>query len=126
MLTFLSMAGYAWIGLQFLIPGEGFTVCLFRNVTGLPCPSCGVTRSLLLIIGGDLQQALLVNPLGPVAAIALAGVPLWILKDFVTRKSTLSPLFLRIEKKIKTKKTIYMPLIALALLNWGWNILKEL
>lgn len=123
------MAGYAWIGLHLFFPGiqeTSFTVCLFRNITSIPCPSCGITRSLFLIIGGDLQGALLMNPLGFITALGLVTLPCWILTDILTNRPTLAQSILWTEKKIKSKRIIYMPLVALALINWGWNILKEL
>lgn len=124
------MAGYAWIGFH-LFSGDNdeassVTVCLFKNITGIPCPSCGITRSLLMLIAGDLPGALLMNPLGLFAAVTLLTFPLWILTDLFTGKNTLALSLLWTEKRIKTKKAIYIPLVALALLNWGWNILKEL
>lgn len=126
-LTILSVAGCAWIGFHLLAgTGNSATLCLFKNLTTIPCPSCGVTRSVLLFIRGDVYGALLMNPLGFVAAPALVAVPVWMIADAMAAKSTLAQAFLWTEKKIKTKKGIYMPLVALALLNWGWNIIKEL
>jgi hypothetical protein len=128
-LGILSTAGYAWIGFHLLFPdsaSSNLTVCLVKNVTGVPCPSCGTTRALLLLIAGDFQKALLTNPLCVVAGIGLLITPVWIAKDLVARTNTLALVFLWTEKKIKTKKAVYIPLVALALLNWGWNILKDL
>lgn len=128
-LTILSMAGYAWIGFHLFSKGiaeKTLTVCLLKNATCVPCPSCGITRSLLLLISGDIPAAILLNPLGCIVALALLILPVWILTDVVTQKNTLARSFLWTENKIKTKKAIYIPLVALALLNWGWNILKEL
>lgn len=42
----------------------GPTLCMFRNVTGLPCPFCGTTRSIGHILIGDFESALRLNPLG--------------------------------------------------------------
>jgi hypothetical protein len=128
LLAILSLAGYAWVGFNLAFPdsSNGFTVCLFRNVTGVPCPSCGITRSLLLFMSGNFREAMLLNPLGGFAALALIAAPLWIIFDLAARKNTLHCLFLWTERKIKTKKSISIPLVALVLLNWGWNILKDL
>lgn len=41
--------------------------CTFRNVTGIPCPSCGVTRTALALLDFDLASAALVNPLATIA-----------------------------------------------------------
>lgn len=44
--------------------------CLFRGVTGIPCPTCGVSRALVLLAHGDLRQGLAMNP---VFAVTLAA-----------------------------------------------------
>ena len=36
--------------------------CAFKLLTGLPCPFCGVTRSLAHYLQGDLRQAVLYSP----------------------------------------------------------------
>lgn len=53
--------------------------CLFHEMTGLPCPGCGMTRAIVALLHGDLAQAFTHHPLGvPVAAIwlllAVAGL----------------------------------------------------
>ena len=63
------------------MPGDGDTgvpLCLFRWVTGLPCPSCGMTRAFHAIAHGDLSAALHLNLASPLvfagtATIALLG-----------------------------------------------------
>jgi hypothetical protein len=47
--------------------GEYFTVCLFKNFSGLPCPGCGLTHSFCAIGKGNLEEAFRFNLLGPVA-----------------------------------------------------------
>jgi len=47
--------------------------CLFRKITGLPCPSCGVTRTLLLLGQGEIFQAFSLSPLFTLAAFGAAG-----------------------------------------------------
>ena len=42
----------------------GPSLCMFRNVTGLPCPFCGSTRSVGNILIGNFNIALHMNPLG--------------------------------------------------------------
>jgi hypothetical protein len=51
--------------------------CAFRRATGLPCPTCGLSRSTVLAIHGSLGAAWHVMPAGPVlilGALALAVV----------------------------------------------------
>jgi hypothetical protein len=40
------------------------SVCLFYNLTGLPCPGCGLTRSFVCLGHGHLRESLYWHPLG--------------------------------------------------------------
>ena len=64
-------------GLQYLtihadgsIGGVG-DICPFRNLTNLPCPLCGLTRSALSFFQGDFHASLLWHPLGPLVGIGV-------------------------------------------------------
>ena len=46
-------------------------VCVSRLLFGVTCPGCGMTRSVLMTLGGDLGGALAANPAGPVLVAAL-------------------------------------------------------
>lgn len=54
-----------WLGLvwlaQRLVPHA--VVCMFRRLTGMPCPSCGLTRGVMAVARGDLARGLAFNPL---------------------------------------------------------------
>jgi len=54
------------IWLTALGPGES-TICLLRNWTGVPCPGCGVTRSIAALLRGDYAEAFILHPLAPIA-----------------------------------------------------------
>ncbi len=58
-----------------------FALCVFKNLSGLPCPTCGSTRAMGRLFSLDLAGALAMNPLttlgaGVVAAWALADLAL--------------------------------------------------
>ena len=54
---------------------EGPTLCPFRLATGVPCPFCRITRSLLALGQGRLETSLQLSPVGIVVPLvaALAG-----------------------------------------------------
>jgi hypothetical protein len=42
------------------------SICLMQALLGLPCPGCGVTTSVLLLLRGGLTEALQANSAAPV------------------------------------------------------------
>jgi len=57
--------------------------CTFHRLTGVPCPTCGTTRTALAILDGDIVGAVLINPLAALAGIVfivggLMAIP-WLL-----------------------------------------------
>jgi hypothetical protein len=54
--------------------------CIFRSLTGIPCPTCGTTRAAAAFLDGDLIAALAANPLSAAGALLfVAGAPLAVL-----------------------------------------------
>jgi hypothetical protein len=51
----------------------GLPPCHFQTLSGLPCPACGMTTSLSLVMHGDLASAWRVNWAGVIVG-AMAGV----------------------------------------------------
>jgi hypothetical protein len=43
--------------------GQSIPTCMLRRVTGIPCATCGSTRGVLALLGGDVVQAFAFNPL---------------------------------------------------------------
>jgi hypothetical protein len=51
-------------------PGlTGFYKCPFHSITGIPCLTCGMTRSFQHIVHGRLLEAFSLNPLGAMFCI---------------------------------------------------------
>lgn len=44
-------------------------VCALRSRFGLPCPTCGLTRSVVMSLHGEFAQAWRMAPVGPVAVV---------------------------------------------------------
>jgi len=54
-----------------------FEVCLFHKLTGLPCPTCGMTRAVCHAVHGHWAQSVACHPAGLILAAGLAGWMLW-------------------------------------------------
>jgi hypothetical protein len=60
---FLLLLGFFTV-MSFLSESYGTgSICLIYNTTGVPCPTCGMTRSYLALLHGDLSSAFLYHPL---------------------------------------------------------------
>lgn len=131
--TILAIAcffGFVWLGFTFaageFLHKHNFHVCIFKNITGYPCPACGTTRSVkMLLFDGDIGAAFLMNPIGIIVGVIMVFVPFWLLFDALTKRQTLFDAYVKTEKIISTKP-IALLLIALLILNWIWNLNKQL
>ena len=123
--TLLCLASYSWLFYQLTgnIVYSNESICIFHNITHLPCPSCGITRSVIYILEGNFSAGLFLNPLGFIAFLGLIIIPIWLLYDFLSKKYSLA-LFYRNAEKFMQKKPVAITLIILICANWGWNILK--
>ena len=54
------------------------TLCVFKGLTGLPCPTCGSTRVLGRLFALDFAGALAMNPFTTLGAVLVAG---WAVAD---------------------------------------------
>jgi hypothetical protein len=57
-----------------LLPGDAGLPCPLRTITGVPCPLCGMTTSVVAAVHGNAADALAANPAG--IALVLAAVAL--------------------------------------------------
>jgi hypothetical protein len=67
LLVGISMVVIARLGIE-------VRLCIFKRITGLPCPSCGMTRGILAMLGGDLAGGWAFNPLGFSVLLACAAL----------------------------------------------------
>jgi len=51
--------------------------CVFRSLTGIPCPTCGTTRAATAFLQGDVMTAFINNPLATLAGLLfVVGAPI--------------------------------------------------
>ena len=127
-LLIACLAGYIWLYFGFkneITENNSVKVCVIKYVTNIPCPSCGSSRSVISLIKGDFISAFKFNPIGYLVAIIMIIAPIWILIDVIKKNKTLFDFYLKTEKYIR-KPNIAIPLILLVIINWIWNIVKEL
>ncbi len=115
------IAGYLFLlsGLFEYLPIHTF--CVFKGITGIPCPACGSTRATLLLFKGQFLNSLLINPLAIITNVLILISVTWMVVDLIKGKETFLPLLKR-DWSIKIKLTI-LPIVCV---NWIWNIIKTL
>ncbi len=47
--------------------------CTFKQIFGIPCPNCGMTRSVLMSLHGQFGDAFRLNPAGPLLALGVVA-----------------------------------------------------
>ncbi|WMJ73182.1 DUF2752 domain-containing protein [Cytophagaceae bacterium ABcell3] len=121
LLSVACLAGYIWLTIAFYMYNtnkeNAFSMCMIKNVTGIPCPSCGSTRAVMALLNGGLAESVLLNPFGVIVLSIMVLAPLWILFDLMLNKSSLHLFYNKAETFFR-KKYIAVPLIILVLANW--------
>ena len=71
----VAAIGAGGVGIAALLPAGGIEdgpiLCPFRGLTGLPCPGCGLTRSWVYVMHGDLGASVASNWFGPLLILAV-------------------------------------------------------
>ena len=121
------LAGYIWLYYNLYLQNtksSSESFCMIKRITNIPCPSCGSTRSVSSLLHGDFAGALYWNPLGLVILSIMIVLPIWLAVDLILKKDSLLQSYKSTEKILR-KKTVAIPLIILVIINWIWNIYKN-
>jgi hypothetical protein len=118
-------AGYGWLAYHTWSSYKptDFSFCWIKATTGYPCPACGTTRSVDALLQGEWGLALQLNPFGLPVLLIMLVAPVWIGMDLLKRSDSFFRMYQAVERKLSAKG-IALPLIALIVANWIWNIYK--
>jgi len=98
---------------------EAFSICLVKDVFGIPCPGCGLTRAFLFLGHGDVRSALELN-VNSVLIFSLV-VLYWLHSAFTT--------VTHFEFKVRLTKLETVLLLALAFTamasGWIYNLQRN-
>ncbi len=90
------------------------TLCMFKGMTGLPCPTCGGTRAFGRLFRGDLTGAVLMNPLVVLGALLVFG---WAIADLALLPKRRA---LALELHPRLAQVLRVTAVLLLLLNWAF------
>jgi hypothetical protein len=105
----------AWHGVA-----GGPVLCPFRAATGLPCPTCGLTRAAHAILHGDIGAAFAINPMA--AVLVLATPPAVALLALTNRKGGPA---IRMDASRTERLALRAALVGLVLVNWVYVLIKR-
>jgi hypothetical protein len=111
------------IAVNFIYRGTGNltslpTLCPFRLLTGVPCPACGISRSVGALSAGDFSTSTSIHPLGIFVALTIS---LFLIRpDWVIKLSDKYSLYFNQLNFVKKATLISITLITL----WLWNLLR--
>jgi len=100
---------------RFVPPGlTDFYRCPFHSITGIPCLSCGMTRSFRHVVHGRFLEAFNLNPLGALFCILTI---LFVVYAFTVLVFRLPRPRLRLESPVRNL-VLRFGLPGILLLNW--------
>jgi len=106
-------AGTLWLSFHF---GRPVQLCLIKNLTGIPCPTCGFTRGMLSFWDGQVLRAWLYNPL---LFSVLGFFVLLVAFRIISARS------IRIDLTKKERYAAWVVAAALIVSNWAYVILRD-
>ena len=97
-------------------PATAPSLCMWREITGVPCPTCGSTRAFFAASHGRIGEAFLLNPLLGAAA---AGGGAWLVLRLGFGRT------LQLDLSTRGRRALWSAAAALLALNWGYVIARE-
>jgi hypothetical protein len=116
-LVYGTMAILALVTAYFFPFTDLLPSCVFNTMTGIPCPTCGVTRSLVHLAQGNFLTAFRMNPLFALMIVTA-------LLAFMLNAISLIGKYPRITLTLTPSHTIILraAVILIFLINWVYLI----
>ncbi len=90
----------------------GLPPCAFRALTGIPCPSCGMTTSFAHVMRGRLLTAAWTNAGGCVLALGLVGLIPWCLASAAVGRT------IGVRSPERAAVVIVLSVVAITMIGW--------
>ena len=110
-----GIAVLALIALRIMPIAKYMPACVFKGVTGIPCPTCGATRSALFLSHGDLPASLGMNPL---FSIVLLGAGFYFLYSTVAYLMNLPRIIVTLSAY--EQRVARIGIIVIVMANWTY------
>jgi hypothetical protein len=94
--------------------------CVFKDLTGVPCPTCGATRSVVHLAQGELSASFGLNPLVPLCFVIAVIAFFYSLITLIFGIPRVGVILSDQEKNMARSGTV-----ALVLANWCYLIFSR-
>lgn len=115
----VALCGWIWIG--YTGKCAGVDICLFKHITGIPCPACGTTHTVHCLLQGNWDKAMQGNLLGFLCLPALFIVPFWILADWLMGRTSFYAFYRYVDNALM-HKTYFIIFMMIVVANWVWTL----
>jgi hypothetical protein len=121
-LVYLAVAGTGLLVLDllYLFKRLPYIPCVFKTLTGYPCPTCGSTRVLLDILHFNIVSAFHWNPLVFLAGAIFAA---WVVYGFYMAFSGKK---IQVMLRGKERRCLVLILVVLFVLNWLYLVILKI
>lgn len=105
--------------------------CPFKLIFGIPCPGCGTTRALRLLLNGQIRTAFYTNPLGLLMVfLIILSFGFWLIdryKGTTLLKTIIEQPLLNFQKNHRVLFFVFLGgCLCIATANAYWNYKKGL
>jgi len=117
------LLAFDWV----ISPGRP-TLCPLRAVTGVPCPSCGITRALAYFERGRWAEAIRCHPFVPLVFPLVLALIVMLLYELLTRRAVIG-------NPLRSRRDVWLVFAGLSLfqlvrtvlffLDGGWAIFRQ-
>jgi hypothetical protein len=104
-----------WFFRDFLLAQT--SLCLFKSVSGIECPSCGSTRSVLAFLSGEIWLSLRYNLLGFLFGVLMLALPLLWFVEKVFKRVLIYALYVWLSIKFKRRRFLWFAVV-LVVIYW--------
>ncbi len=113
----LAIVGGYYYLLSTGAPSSEQSMCLFKNITSIPCPGCGMGRSTWFFVRAQFAESFFWHPLGIVFNGFMIVALMWAIKDIHSKSDSLYQVL-----RLKWPNYILIPFILMVLIVWLRNI----
>ena len=119
-LSALYLLGIAWMFI-YTHYNVNILLCPTKWALGIPCPGCGMTRALSLLLKGDMVAAVTMNPNILIALVGIVLAPFLLFLQWFTNRDYMGSI-----NSFLNRKQFLFPFCTFEIMIWAYNIMRHI